>query len=232
MTFLPPSAKLSNPTHKVVGPDGTEYFHIRRKGARLRIRILFDCPNWVDITPAGSVSEGWGPSGSDDILMGRWTGILGHHFTSAFVDLLPDGTHCVEVNPEPSATFTYQTDVLWSGWKGQPGRRHGDIGFIRAKANRGGYTLPVTRPHREAARPLVEAHLAALLDGSFRREDGPMILNTAPVVPGQYRPTYVRGEGTPVPADILPEFIADAERALAYLDFLDSIPDLPERPRP
>lgn len=226
MSFLPPTAKLSNPTHRIVGPDGTEYFLIRRKGNSLRIRILFAAPNWVDTTPAGSVSEGWGPSGADDILMGRWTGILAHHFTNAAIEALPDGAHCEEINPEPSP-HDYETQVLWSGWTG----RDGQVAFRRAKANRGAYTLPVTRPQREAARPLLEAHLAALRDGSYRRADGPMVPNPAPPEPGKYHPTYVQAEGTSVPPDLLPEFIADAERALAYLDFLDSIPDLPERPR-
>lgn len=220
MSFLPPSAKLTNPTHEVVGPDGTVYLTIRIKGARLRARIHFDAPNWVDITTKGSVSEGWGPSGADAVLMGRWSGILRHHFASAAIDALPDGTYCREINPDPS-DYPYQTEIVWSGWE-----KDSSIAFNRANV-RG---LPVTRAQRDAARPVMEVHLASLLDGTYRRDDGPMILNDAPPSTG-YRPTYVRGEGSPVPADILPEFIDDARHALAYLDFLDTLPDMPIRPR-
>ena len=100
MSFLPPSAKLSKPTHKVVGPDGTEYFLIRHTRNTLRIRILFDAPNWVDTTPKGSISEGWGPSAADAIMMGRWEGPIRHHFTQGAVDMLPEGTRCIEINAQ------------------------------------------------------------------------------------------------------------------------------------
>lgn len=226
MTFLPPSAKLTNPTHKVVGPDGTEYFLIALRGRTLRIRILFDAPNWAGVTPAGSISTGWGPSAADDILMGRWIGPLIHHFTSGAIDLLPDGTHCVEINPAVSS-FDYRTAVIWRGW-GEAGPNA--VALRRANAERSATDLPVTRLEVDKARAAVEAHRAALLDGTYRRMDGPMVLNTAPKTGGYY-PTYVQGEGTPVPAELLAEFVADADLMLAYLDFMASIPPMPERPR-
>ena len=226
MTFLPPSAKLTNPTHKVVGPDGTEYFLIALRGRTLRIRILFDAPNWADTTPAGSISTGWGPTAADDVMMGRWIGPLRHHFTQGALDLLPDGTHCVEVNPAVSS-LDYKTDVIWRGW-GERGVN--TVALRRASANTYAGSLPVTRLEVDKARAAVEAHRAALLDGTYRRMDGPMVLNTAPET-GGYRPTYVQAEGSPVPADLLGEFVADADLMLSYLDFLDSIPPLPERPR-
>ena len=197
MAFLPPSAKLPAPTHKVVGPDGAEYFLIRCTRNTVRIKILFDAPNWVDTTPAGSVSRGWGPSAADAIRAGNCTGPLIHHFTSAALDLLPDGTRCVEVEPEPSA-YDYRTDVIWSGWEG--GGYRPDIAFVRV----GLRETPLFRPERAAARPLIEAHRQALRDGTFLPEATP---------------------------EAQAEFLADAERALAYLDFMDTVPELAQRPR-
>lgn len=225
MSYLPATAKLSNPTHKVVGPDGTELFLIKHTRQRLRIRILFDAA-WVS---AGQVSEGYGPSAADDVMMGRWIGPLRFHF-GAIIDSLPDGTHCVEIGRTEPSLYDYSTDIIWSGWEGAGYFR--ESGFTRASGERGRRDLPVTRPQRDKARAQVTAHLDALLDGTYRRDDGPMVENTAPKVPGvSYYPTYVKGEGTPVPLDILPSFIADAERARAYLDFLDTLPDMPERDR-
>ncbi|USN14375.1 hypothetical protein KABACHOK_05620 [Brevundimonas phage vB_BpoS-Kabachok] len=97
MAFLPPSAKLSKPTHKIVGPDGTEYFLIRRTENTVRIKILYDAPNWVDITPKGSVSKGWGTAAADAIERGDYEGPIRFHFTQAALDLLPEGTRCVPV---------------------------------------------------------------------------------------------------------------------------------------
>lgn len=196
MSFLPPSAKLTNPTHKIVGPDGTEYFLIRKKGARLRIRILYEAPNWSGTTPAGSVSEGWGPTGADHLASGQWIGILAHHFTYGALEMLPDGTHCVETTP----SGYFRSQVIWSGWGDE---RYPEVGFSRAGCRTGCYRLPCTRAERDHARPLVEAHLAALLDGTYRRDDG-----------------------TPAPADAFDSFVEDARRAIAYLDFLDSVPAL------
>lgn len=198
MAFLPPSAKLPAPTHKIVGPDGTDYFLIRRTRNTVRIKILYDAPNWVDTTPAGSVSRGWGPSAADAIMSGNWTGPLIHHFTSAALDLLPDGTRCVEVDPEPSA-YDYRSEVIWSGWK--DGGYRPDIAFVRV----GLREAPLFRDERLAARPLVEAHRQALLDG-----------------------TFLASNETP---ETKAEFLADADRALAYLDFMDTVPDLARRPR-
>lgn len=230
MAFLPPTAALSNPTHKVVGPDGTEYFLIRLKGARLRIRVLYDAPNFVDITPAGSVSEGWGPSAADGVLMGSWIGPLAHHFAGAALESLPDGTHCVEVGDNVSR-FDYQTDIIWRGW-GAVRFDSRNVALRRSGINCGRYGrqgLPVTRPQIAEARAALIAHRHALTSGTYRRSDGPMIPVPAPTPGG---PRFVQGVGTPVPADLLPEFLADADHVLAYLNFLESIPPLPQRSRP
>lgn len=189
--------KLSNPTHKVVGPDGTEFFLIRHTRNTLRIKILFDAPNWVDTTPSGTVSQGWGPSAADGVLMGNWIAPLRFHFTSGALDLLPDGTRCIEVNPEPS-DFNYRSDVIWSGWGAS---RFPDVAFRRADIR----TTPVFRAELDAARPVMEAHRQALIDGTFRADE--------------------------IDDALRAEFLTDADRALAYLDFMDTVPDLATRPR-
>ncbi|UTC29797.1 hypothetical protein BAJUN_01670 [Bajunvirus bajun] len=224
MTARKPAAALTNPSHKVVGPDGTEFFLIRRKGARLRIKILFAANGFA----AGEVSEGWGPTGADDVLMGHWTGPLGFHFGYNVIRQLPQGTHCVEIGRETgeASLHDYQTDILYNG-------EVTNFPLVRAGFNVGRFGrkgLPVTRPQIAEARAVTLAHKAALIDGTYRRDDGPMIKNTAPD-DGGYRPTYVRAEGSPVPADLLAEFVADCDRLLAYLDFLETLPPLPERPR-
>lgn len=197
MAFLPPSAKLTKPTHKIVGPDGTEYFLIRRSRNTLRIKVLFDVPNWIDVTPAGSVSQGFGPSAADGVMMGNWIGPLIHHFTTGALDKLPDGTRCVEVDPAPSS-HDYRSDVIWSGW----GESHfPGIAFVRA----GIRDTPVLRAELDAARPRLTAHRQALIDGELISE--------------RERP------------EVRAEFLADADRALAYLDFMDTVPDLATRPR-
>jgi hypothetical protein len=219
-------AALTNPSHKVVGPDGAEYFLIRKKGARLRIKILFSTPDFQ----AGEVSEGWGPSAADGVMMGAWIGPLRHHFGRA-LDVLPDGTHCVEIGREAgeASLYDYQTDIL---------RKGGDVSNValrRAGVNVGRYGragLPVTRPQIAEAREALGRHRVDLLNGTYRRDDGPMILNETPVIdPAAYRPTYVRAPGSPVPADLLAEFVADVDSLVEYLDFLMTLPPLPERPR-
>lgn len=191
------AGKLSNPTHKVVGPDGTEYFLIRHTRNTLRIKVLYDAPNWVDVTPAGTVSVGWGPSAADAVMMGRWTSPLIYHFTAGALDLLPDGTRCVEVAPEPS-DYDYRSDVIWSGWS--------EPGDVSMGLRRAGLTqTPLFRPQLDAARPIVEAHRQALIDGSCRADE--------------------------IDDALRAEFLIDADRALAYLDFMDSVPELATRPR-
>lgn len=209
MPTLPPSAKLSKPTHKIVGPDGvTEYFLISVRGANLRIRILYDAPNWVDTTPKGSISTGYGPSGADDITMGRWTGILAYHFTSGAIDLLPDGAHCVEVNPAAS-THDYQTQILWSGWEAAGMASYPAVSLARAKGSNYGsmHGLPVTRPQVADARARMLDHLELLRSGEYRNH------------------------GEAYTPEVLAEFIRNAKTTLAYCDFLDSIAPMPERPR-
>lgn len=228
MPYLPPTARLTNPTHRVVGPDGeTEYFLIRVKGSTTRIRILFETPD----APAGSVSEGWGPSAAGAIEGGRWPSVIIHHFGGFTLDMLPEGSHLREiVGADRPSLYDFQTAILYRGWSDDQ-RRYPEVALSRATGNTSA-RLPVTRPEIAKARVAVEAHLAALLDGSFRRADGPMVLNTAPKVPGvAYYPTYVQAEGTPVPAEILPGFVSDARGFLAYLDFLEGICPMPERPR-
>ncbi|USN15881.1 hypothetical protein PAPPERLAPAPP_01390 [Brevundimonas phage vB_BpoS-Papperlapapp] len=197
MAFLPPSAKLSKPTHKIVGPDGTEYFLIQHTTNTLRIKILYDAPNWVDVTPAGSVSTGRGTAAADGVMMGNWIGPLIHHFTGAALDKLPDGTRCVEVDPAPSFS-DYRSDVIWSGWGSgyQP-----DIAFVRA----GLREAPTLRAELDAARPLLVAHRQRLVAGE--------------ILSPREKP------------EVYAEFLSDADRALAYLDFMDTVPDLATRPR-
>ena len=192
------AGQIAKPTHKIVGPDGTEFFLIKQTRNTLRIKCLIDLPNHVDITQAGTVSEGWGPSAADAVMMGRWIGPIVFHFSGKAVDTLPDGTHCVEVNPDVS-DYDYQTDVIWSGW-GNGAMQ--DIALVRAGLPR---SLPITRAKREKVRLAMESHRAALADGLYRIDE--------------------------IGDEVRAEFLKDADRVLSYLNFLDSIPDLPERQR-
>jgi hypothetical protein len=224
---------LSNPTHEVRGPDGTVYFTVRQKGSTLRVRIEFDAPTYDPARPykAGEVEQRTGLAGADDFMMGRWAGILAHMFGGYAIDALPVGTTAYELGEPQASLYDFQPYVV-------TGLRREVLQSAATALSRAGFgmgsldSLPVTRPKLDDARAKIEAHKAALLDGSYRRSDGPMVKNTAPREPGvAYYPTYVQAEGSPVPADLLPAFLADADCALAYLDVLDSIPDLPLRPR-
>ena len=199
---MPKTTGALTPTHKIVGPDGTDYFLIRQTRNTVRIKIMFAAAGFA----AGEVSKGWGPSAADDIMMGRWIGPVRFHFGAA-VDALPDGAHCVEVAPEAS-THDYMTAVVWSGWgeAGMTGYR--DVALRRAGLPNFGSMLglPVTPAQVEAVRPAIVAQIAALKDGSYR-----------------YR-------GEPAPASARDEFIMTAEVTLRYLDFVAAL-NLPERPR-
>lgn len=214
---------LSNPTHKVVGPDGTEYFLIRHTRNKLRIKILFSTVHYMK----GYVSEGFGPSASDAVMMGSWIGPLRHHFGEA-VDCLPFGAHCVEIGREGASLYDYQTQVIAPAYPS-------NVALRRAGLNVGRYgraELPVTRPQIDEAYRALGAHRAALLDGTFRRSDGPSRLNDTPVIDAAaYRPTYVYDQGTRVPDDLLAEFVADVDAMVEYLDFLMTLPPMPQRDR-
>lgn len=214
---------LSNPTHKVVGPDGTEYFLIRQSRNTLRIKILFSTVDYIK----GYVSEGHGPSAADAVMMGAWVGPLRFHFGAA-IDCLPYGAHCVEIAREGASLYDYQTDVIApTSPSSAPLRR---AGLNVGRYGRG--ELPVTRPQIAEVRVAMWTHRRDLLNGTYRRDDGPMTLNVAPVIdPAADRPTYVRTPGTPVPDALLAEFVADVDAMVDYLDFLMTLPPMPERDR-
>lgn len=151
---------LTNPTHLVVDRAGKTLVSIKHTRNTVTMRLEVALAG----EPAGSIAAGWGPSGADGVMMGRFVGYLGFLFGFDVATALPEGARLIEfgakeIAARAASTFRFRGEVYSTLIKGAT------MGLFRAT---GAEHWPTNHAELVAAKQAAHDHVQALTEGTFR----------------------------------------------------------------
>ncbi len=152
---------LSNPTHAVVDRAGQTLVSIKHTRNTVTMRLEQD----MGEGKAGEVSGGYGPSGADGVMMGRFAGYMAFLFGGDVANALPEGARIIEIGAKElearaKSTFAYSGEIV------SDLAPRATTALYRATASD---HFPATAQAFAATMIAAQDHLAALACGTFRK---------------------------------------------------------------